>query len=124
MSGRPGLSEGIEERQHPRFPVRVPLYIAMPGDVVRTTIELESWDISRGGVCFETSQDVPLETHSRLVVSRLGDLPGPILIHGRVAWRQQHPFNGHYLVGLEFTEFENVTREELLRKIEEWRSCS
>jgi hypothetical protein len=58
------------------------------------------------------------------VVSRLGDLPGPILIHGRVAWRLQHPFNGHYLVGLEFTEFENVTREERLRKIEDWRSCS
>jgi c-di-GMP-binding flagellar brake protein YcgR len=103
--------------------VRVPLYVAVPGDIFRKTIELQSRDISSGGVCFETSQDVPLEARSRLVISRLGDLPDPILIHGRVAWRQQHPFNGRHIVGVEFTEFENVSREDLLRKIEEWRSA-
>jgi c-di-GMP-binding flagellar brake protein YcgR len=116
------VREGIDKRRHARFPVRVPLYIQAPGDLVRKTIELESRDISAGGVCFETSRELPLESVSRLVISSLGDLPSPILIHGRVAWRQRHPFNGRYLVGVEFTEFENVTREELLRKIEEWRS--
>ena len=117
------MREGADARQHARFPVRVPLYIAVPGDVFHKTIELESRDISSGGVCFETSRDVPLEARSKLVISRLGDLPGPILIHGHVAWRQQHPFNGRYIVGVEFTEFENVTREDLLRKIEAWRSA-
>jgi len=118
------VREGIEERQHARFPVRVPLYIATTGDLLRKTIELQSRDISAGGVCFETGRDVPLEARSQLVISRLGDLPDPILIHGRVAWRQQHPFAPRYIVGVEFTSFENVTREELFRKIEEWRTGS
>ncbi|HEX9187503.1 MAG TPA: PilZ domain-containing protein [Vicinamibacteria bacterium] len=116
------MREGVDERQQPRFPIRVPLYIAATGDVVRKTIELESRDISAGGVCFETGQEIPLDARSRIVISRLGDLPHPILIHGRVAWRQKHPFNGRFLVGVEFTEFENVTREEVLARIEAWRS--
>jgi len=118
------VREGIEERQHPRFPIRVPLYIEAHGELFHKTIEIESRDLSAGGVCFETGHEVALDTLSRLVISRLGDLPAPILIHGRVAWRQRHPFNGRYLVGVEFTGFENVSRDELLAKIAEWRSGS
>lgn len=115
------MKEGIDERRHERIAVKVPLYITAAGKLVRKTVPLESRDISAGGVCFETGRRVPLDARSRVVISKLGDLPDPVLIHGRVAWRQKHPFNGRYMVGIEFTDFENITREELIQKIESWR---
>ena len=110
-----------EGRKYPRFNVRVPVYISgVDGSLFRKHILLESSDVSGGGLSFETHRKIPLEAESRVVVAKLGDLSEGAQIHGRVVHRQQNPRTGRYRVGLEFTEFVNVTREQLLTQIETW----
>jgi len=115
------MAEAPEGRIHARFAAHVPIYIAAGPAMLHKTVRLVARDISAGGLCFETGHDVSLEATSRLVIAGFGDIPGPILIHGRVAWRHPHPFNGRYLVGVEFTGFENVSRDRLLAEIAGWR---
>lgn len=114
------MAEALEGRKYARFVTHVPIYITDGPDLLHKTVRLVARDISAGGLCFETGRDLALEASSRVVISGLGALPGPILIHGRVAWRHPHPFNGRYLVGIEFTGFENVSRDQLLEEIEGW----
>jgi c-di-GMP-binding flagellar brake protein YcgR len=109
-----------DDRRYARFRLKVPVYIALEGGTFRKTIPLESRDLSGGGLSFETSRKVPLHAKSKVVVSQLGDLGEPALIHGRVAHTQMNPDTGRYTVGLEFIEFVNVTREDLLARIEAW----
>jgi hypothetical protein len=110
-----------EHRRFPRHALTLPLYVTLGNDVLRKTIALESKDVSAGGVSFETSQNVPLEAETRLLLSKLGDLPEGALIRGRVARVVRDPITGRALVGVEFTEFVGVTREELLQRIARWR---
>jgi c-di-GMP-binding flagellar brake protein YcgR len=117
MSETPTWSK---DRRHARFRIKVPVYVALDGDTFSKTIHLESRDVSAGGLSFETSRKVPLEAESKVVVSRLGDLGEPALIHGRVVHREKDPETGRYTVGLEFVEFVNVTPEELMARIEAW----
>ncbi len=114
------MAEALEGRRHVRFVVHVPIYIGDGEAIVRKTVRLVSRDISEGGLSFETSRELPLDATSRVVISSLGDIPGPILIRGRVAWKRPQVANGRYLVGVEFTDFENVTRDRLLAEIEAW----
>lgn len=115
------MGEAAEGRRDVRFATHVPLYIVDGPALLHKTVRLVARDISAGGVCFETGRDLPLEASSHVVISRLGDIPGPIMIHGRVAWRQAHPFNGRYLVGIEFTGFENISRDRLIAEIDGWQ---
>jgi c-di-GMP-binding flagellar brake protein YcgR len=115
-----GRDRGLEDRRYERFRVRVPVYIALEGGTFRKTIHLESRDVSGGGLAFETSRKIPLNAKSKVVVSKLGEVSDPATIHGRVAHRSKDPVTGRYTVGLEFIEFVNVTREELLAHIERW----
>lgn len=109
------------ERNYPRFKVQVPLYISgVDGAIFRKQILLESTDVSGGGLSFETQRQIPLDAESQVVVAKLGDLADGAAIHGRVAHRQQDPRTGRYRVGLQFTEFVNITREQLLARIEAW----
>lgn len=89
--------------------------------MLRKTVALESRDVSAGGVSFETGQKIPLAAEARLVLSRLGDLPEGALIRGRVARLTPDPVAGRIVVGVEFCEFVQVTREELLDRIERWK---
>jgi len=114
------MGEAAEGRRYARFATHVPIYIADGPALLHKTVRLLARDISAGGLCFETGHDLPLESSSRVVISRVGDIPGPILIHGRVAWRQPHPFNGRYLVGIEFTGFENISKDRLIAEIDGW----
>lgn len=109
-----------DPRRYARFRLKVPVYIALEGGTFRKTIALESRDLSGGGLSFETSRKVTIHAKSKVVVSKLGDLGEPALIHGRVAYTQKNPDTGRYTVGLEFIEFVNVTREDLLARIEGW----
>jgi c-di-GMP-binding flagellar brake protein YcgR len=83
-----------DDRKHARVRLNVPVYIALEGGTFRKTIPLESRDLSGGGLSFETSR--------------------------KVAHTQKNPDTGRYTVGLEFIEFVNVTREDLLARIEGW----
>jgi c-di-GMP-binding flagellar brake protein YcgR len=112
--------EGVDNRKEPRVSLRVPIYIVSADGVVRKTIPLESRDISAGGLSFETGREPPLEAESQVVVSRLGDVSAPILIRGRVAWTKALPETGRYLVGVQFTDFDGLTREELVARMEAW----
>jgi c-di-GMP-binding flagellar brake protein YcgR len=109
-----------DHRKDPRVSIRVPIYVAVAGSVVRKTIRLESRDVSAGGLSFETGRELPLEAESQLLLERLDDLSCSICIRGRVVWRTEIPGTGRFRVGVEFTDFEGVTREELVAKMEAW----
>lgn len=108
----------MNKRQHRRFQIRVPLFISVDGEVFRKTVRLESLDISAGGVSFETGREVPVAAESRVVVAKLGDIAEPALIEGRVAHVRQDEVTGRFVVGIEFTRFVNVTREDLVQRLE------
>ena len=111
----------IENRKYPRVAIRVPIYIALQHTVFRKTVRLESTDVSAGGVAFATSQEITLDAQSSVVLTQLGDLGGPALIHGRVARIIKAPETGRYTVAVEFTGFEGTSREELVERIEKWK---
>jgi c-di-GMP-binding flagellar brake protein YcgR len=111
----------MRQRSYPRVLVHVPVYITMDGKFLRKTLKLESKDVSGGGLCFQTSRKVPLEAESRVVVAKIGDLSSSALIRGRVAHREKDPVTRRYTVGLEFIEFVDVTRDELLARLEAWQ---
>jgi len=111
----------MTERAYPRHRVTVPLYIAMGSEFLHKTIPLETKDVSGGGISFETTKQVPLDAESSVIVAGLGDLGKAALIHGRVVHRQRNPATDRYTVGLQFTDFVNTTREELLARIDGWK---
>ena len=113
---------GIDARLYPRIRVKVPVYISLGGEMFRKSVQLESKDVSAGGLAFETSRRIPLDADSRVVISRLGDLTEPVVIHGRIAYRQKDTKTGRYTVGLEFTRFVNTTRDELLEHLQVWQT--
>lgn len=115
-----GRTRGLEDRRYERFRIKVPVYVALEGGTFRKTIPLQSRDVSGGGLSFETSRKIPLNAKSRVVVSKLGEVADPAMIYGRVAHRSKDPKTGRYTIGIEFIEFVNVTREELLAHIETW----
>ncbi len=83
-------------------------------------VEIECLDISGGGLSFETGWEIPLEARS-IVVGRLGDLPSSAIIEGRVVYRLKRAGTELYTVGVEFLDFVNTSREELLARIQSWQ---
>ena len=53
-------------------------------------------------------------------MGRLGDLPATVLIEGRIVYRRKQKDSERYMVGVEFIEFVNTTRDEVLRHIDLW----
>jgi c-di-GMP-binding flagellar brake protein YcgR len=107
------MEHTMAERKYERFRVKVPLYISVAGDVFRKMVRIECRDLSLGGLSFETSQEIPLEANSHVVLSKVGELPEGASIEGRVVHRSQNPTTGRYWVGVEFTGFKNITREDI-----------
>ena len=109
-----------DSRKYKRFRIHVPVFVSANGKLIQKRVKLASRDISGGGVSFETSRNIPLDADSRLVLSDVGDLPEGSVIEGRVVRAEKNPESGRYTVGVEFMKFVNVTREELLERIEAW----
>jgi c-di-GMP-binding flagellar brake protein YcgR len=107
----------MEPREHRRKRVPLPLYVSGHGSVYTKSIELTASDLSAGGLSFETSKRISLDADSRVVVSGLEGLPDGAFIHGRVVYRKKLG-SGRYRVGIEFHEFVNVEREELVELLE------
>jgi c-di-GMP-binding flagellar brake protein YcgR len=105
-----------DARRHARQAIRVPLYVHLPGTMFRKIVRVHSIDLSAGGLGFQTSQELSLDSHSLLVLEKIGDLPGAASVEGRVAHVQQLE-DGRYQVGVEFSRFVNVTREEVERAL-------
>jgi c-di-GMP-binding flagellar brake protein YcgR len=121
MAGRPVEPDGIDRRQHERTTVKVPLYISLDGEVYQKMVEIESQNISVGGLYFETHREIPVQSQSRVMVSRLGDLPDSAHIEATVMHCHRDPATGAFYIGLKFTSFNGVTPEELRTKIDTWK---
>lgn len=110
------------ERSFPRISLKVPMFITVGGGrLYEKAVAIESRDISGGGFSFETEREIPLDAKSKIVVGRLGNLPASAIIEGRVVYRLRQSGADHYTVGVEFLDFVNTSREELLERIESWR---
>ena len=90
------------------------------GRLFEKAIPIECRDISGGGLSFETRAEIPLNSTSKIVMGRLGNLPASALIEGRVVYRVQDEESGRFTIGVEFLEFKNTSRNELLERIHEW----
>jgi c-di-GMP-binding flagellar brake protein YcgR len=121
MAGRPSEPSGVDRREHERTTVKVPLYVALDGEVYQKMVEIEAQNISVGGLYFETRREIPVQSQSRVMVSRLGDLPDSAHIEATVVHCHRDPATGAFYVGLRFTSFIGVTPDELRAKIETWR---
>ena len=111
----------MERRKHDRLVAKVPLYIVMGGEIFQKMIDIETQNISTGGLAFETHREIPVDAESLVMVSRLGDLPPTAQIQGRVVHCNHDADRDVYIVGVTFTTFEGVTPEELTARIEAWR---
>ncbi len=111
----------MTERRFERTSLRVPLFITVGGGrLYEKAVSIESRDISGGGLCFETRSKLPLSAQSKIIMGRLGDLPATALIEGRIVYRRKQKDSKRYMVGVEFIEFVNTTRDEVLRLIDLW----
>jgi hypothetical protein len=114
----------VERRKHERVAVRVPLYVVIGAEIFQKMVEIETANVSAGGLAFETHREIPLEAESLVMVSRLGDLPASAQIQGQVAYCDHDPARGVYTVGVKFKAFQGVTEEDLKTRIEAWRQSS
>ncbi len=102
--------------------VKVPLFIAVGGGrLYEKAVEIECRDISGGGLSFETRREIPLDARSEVVMGRLGNLPSSAIIQGRVVYRLKQAGTDRYRIGVEFLDFVNTSREELLERIQSWQ---
>jgi len=110
-----------ERRKHERLVAKVPLYVVMGGEIFQKMVDIETQNVSTGGLAFETHREIPLDAESLVMVSRLGDLPPTAQIQGKVVHCHHDAERDVYVVGVTFTRFEGVTPEELTARIEAWR---
>ncbi len=99
-----------ENRRDPRFAIRVPIYVALGGEIVRKTVHLESRDVSAGGISFETSRELPLAAETQVVLAHLGEDGPPVSIRGRIVWTRAIEGAGRYRVGVQFTHYDGLSR--------------
>jgi c-di-GMP-binding flagellar brake protein YcgR len=104
----------VSRRRYLRYAVKVPLYISVKGGVFQHFVDLQSRDLSEGGLAFETSKRIPLEANTRVEVSVLEGLPPDCRIEGHVVYRQKNPATERYTIGVAFDRFVNVDRDALL----------
>ncbi len=112
-----------DRRRHARIALRVPLYVVIGSEIFQKMVELETSNVSEGGLAFETHRDIPLESESLVMVSRLGDLPPSAQIQGRVAYSRHDPERAVYTVGITFTNFQGVTATDLQARIVAWKDA-
>jgi len=91
------------------------------GRLYEKAVGIECRDISGGGLSFETDREIPLDATSKIVVGCLGNLPSSAIIEGRVVYRLKKAGEERYTVGVEFLDFVNTSREELVERIRSWQ---
>jgi c-di-GMP-binding flagellar brake protein YcgR len=114
----------MENRIHPRFPIRVPLYINVEGRVFKKRLRLHSRDISAGGLSFTTRQRIPIDARSKVIIGKLGDFLEVAHIEGMVVYVRKDREMKQYAVGVEFTRFVDVEPDALAARLKEWESLS
>jgi c-di-GMP-binding flagellar brake protein YcgR len=114
----------MENRIHPRFPIRVPLFINVEGRVFKKKLRLHSRDISAGGLSFTTRQKLPIDARSKVIIGKIGDFLESAHIEGMVVYLRRDREAKQYAVGVEFTRFVDVEQEALSARLKEWESLS
>jgi c-di-GMP-binding flagellar brake protein YcgR len=114
----------VENRVHPRFTIRVPLYINVEGRVFKKKLRLHSRDISAGGLCFTTRQKLPIDARSKVIIGKLGDFLDSAHIEGMVVYLRRDKELKQYSVGVEFTRFVDVEQQALAARLKEWEALS
>jgi len=111
-----------ERRRHTRHAVKVLVFVRDGDDVIQKWVEIQTRDISLGGLCFETGRDIPVEADAFIMVGRLGgDIPDSAQIHAKVAHSQLLDGGANrYRLGLQFGKLVDVTAEQLSRRLDEW----
>lgn len=111
-----------ERRRHARHAVKVLVFVRDGEEVFQKWVEIQTNDVSQGGLCFDTGRDLPVEADAFIMVGRLGgDIPESAQIHGRIAHSQLlDAATKRYRLGLEFGKLVDVTPEQLSRRIEAW----
>ena len=112
----------MERRRHERVSVKLPLYVSLTDEILRKWVEIETQNISMGGLFFETRKEIPLQAESRIMVSRLGGLAESAQIEAKVVHCRKDSMSGNYLVGVMFTGWVGVTPEQLRERIEVWKA--
>ena len=110
------------ERRFARVPLKVPLFITVGGGrLYEKAVAVECRDISGGGLSFEPRREIPLDAKSKIVIGCLGNLPSSAIIEGRVVYQLKQAGTDRYTIGVEFLDFVNTSREELLERIQSWQ---
>jgi c-di-GMP-binding flagellar brake protein YcgR len=112
----------VDRRRHERISVRLPLYVALADEIMHKWVEIESQNVSMGGLFFQTRREIPLQAESRIMVSRLGGLPDSAQIEAKIVHCRKDAATGGYLIGVMFTGWVGVTPEELRARIEAWKA--
>jgi c-di-GMP-binding flagellar brake protein YcgR len=108
----------VERRRHERVAVRVPVYIVVENEVYQKVVEMDSRNVSEGGLSFETRRHIPLHAESLIVVARMSGLPEGAQIRARVVHSHWNEAAGLCTVGIRFDEFVSVTPAELAAHID------
>jgi hypothetical protein len=109
-----------DRRRHERIRVRVPLYIELAGEIFQKNVSIEALDVSKGGLSFETTRQIPEGAEARIMIARLGGLPAMAQIEARVIHCEATADGRSILVGVQFVHLVGVTAEELISRLESW----
>jgi hypothetical protein len=108
---------GEERREHTRHPTRLPLYVALSGELYQKTVAVEAKDVSNGGLAFETKTALPLEAQATLMLGKLDGLPSTAHIEARIVHCQPHADGESFTIGVKFVRLVDVTLEELVARV-------
>jgi hypothetical protein len=112
------MSEGgRERREHPRWPARFPLYVAVSGELFHKTVPVEAKDLSNGGLAFETKTALPKDAPTTVMLGKLQGLSTTAHIEARIVHCEPREGGESFIVGVEFVRFVDVTAEELLNRV-------
>ena len=112
------LSSREERRQHPRFPVRLPLDFWQTPDVVQAGVVT---DMSEGGLGIRSTHEIQIgaEVGIRVYLSRGEFSFDSIEGTGRIVWRTAHreqDWKG-YRYGMYILKMASVSRDRLMKYI-------
>jgi hypothetical protein len=111
------VPSGAERREHPRHPTRLPLYVALAGELYHKTVGVEAKDISSGGLAFETKTGLPLEARATIMLGKLDGLPSTAHIEARIVHCEPHPDGETFTIGVKFVRLVDVTAAELVARV-------
>lgn len=107
-----------DQRQHPRFRVR--WRVAVRCDGINTYYG-ETIDISLGGICFLTDQNLnagtPVQVFVQLPPKRQGKEPQVVTAKAKVLYTAFSAEHDRWRLGVQFTEFSTAERAKLEKEL-------